>query len=209
MKRFMSIINIVLSLILAFLAFRILIMNGLNMNFLAVLLALVTIGTMLGECAFTPTRNNFLKKTLLLIGAYFLIFLGLNMVLPKTSLSLDTLLYYSYFIYLLIASFVVDLIGFFVLKDSENISETNNSKDDQAKLAKLKYQQQLKQQAKNKKQRKVRRRKKNKKGRNKKSSNNTSVLQAKLNADSAQQNSSAQNSKSSSINTNNNEDEIL
>lgn len=196
MKRFMSLANIVIALGSAFLAFCILIMNGLDMNIMAVLLAIIVIGAMLWECALSPNRANFLTKTLVLIGAYFLVFFGLNSVLPKTSLSLDTLMYYSYFIYSLIGSFVVYVIGFFVLKEETEGDSANSSKaDEQAKLAKMKYQQQLKQQqAKEKqakkqqrKERKARKQRKPKRKRTRKGikNSNTSALQAKINADRA------------------------
>lgn len=189
----MSLANIVIALGSAFLAFRILIMNGLDMNIMAVLLAIIVIGAMLWECALNPNRANFLTKTLVLIGAYFLVFFGLNAVLPKTSLSLDTLMYYSYFIYSLIGSFVVYVIGFFVLKEETEGNSANSSKaDEQAKLAKMKYQQQLKQQRVKEKQAKKQQRKehkarkpKRKRTRKGTKAGNTSTLQAKINADRA------------------------
>ena len=196
MKRFMSLANIVIALGSAFLAFRILIMNGLDMNIMAVLLAIIVIGAMLWECALSPNRANFLTKTLVLIGAYFLVFFGLNAVLPKTSLSLDTLMYYSYFIYSLIGSFVVYVIGFFVLKEeTEGDSANSSNAAEQAKLARSKYQQQLKQQRAKEKQAKKQQRKEHKARKQRKpkrkrtrkatKAGNTSTLQAKINADRA------------------------
>lgn len=215
----MSILNIVISLLLAFLAFRILIMNGLNMNFMAVILAVLTIGAMIAECALNPNGTNFLNKVLLLIGGFFLIFIGLNVVLPKSSLSLDTLMYYRYFIFVEIAGFAIDLIGFFTLSDDEPASNTGKDIDEQAKLAKLKYQQNLKQQQKKqkeiKKQRKMRKRSKRVRKTNKRRTNNKvasqSSLQAKINADrqAQQRNNMSTQPINNNQSLNNNDDEIL
>lgn len=125
MQRLFSWLNIISSLLVAACIVKSLILNGATMSVTIIIVAILSIILLVGNCFLSPGKANFVPKTFLLIIAMIALWFGMTKLLPQSSLTLSSVTFYQYAIYCSILVEAIALIGCFV--PALNNTETSNN----------------------------------------------------------------------------------